>query len=86
MEKKRDEVIALGKGLFRIREEEGAREWMGRTKTEKERESVPRWHSWETRMVTIATAAESHMMQIERVGCASRQQRRREDKKKRRSA
>lgn len=42
--------------------EEGATEWMRRAR-ERERESETRLHSWEMRMVTMATAAESHMMQ-----------------------
>lgn len=42
-----------------LREEEGAAEWMGRAR---ERKSETRLHSQEMSMVTMATAAESHMM------------------------
>lgn len=42
-------------------EEEGAAELAG--KAGRERESETRLHSWEMRMVSMATAAESHMMQ-----------------------
>ena len=41
-------------------EEEVAAEWAG--KARRERESETRLHSWEMRMVSMATAAESHMM------------------------
>lgn len=74
-------------------EEEGAAEWMGRAQ---EREPETKLHSWDMRMVTMATAAKSHMMrrserenwrcerekatQSERVGRASRQQRRGQEK------
>lgn len=45
-------------------EEEGAAEWIRREgEKERERERETRLHSWEMRMVTMATAAESHMMQ-----------------------